>query len=206
MPEDPQFFESLYRSAGRDAAGIPWASLTPSPLVVNWLAGSPSAPGTAVVVACGLGDDAEALAVAGWTVAAFDIAPSAIDWCIDRFPDTNVAYQVQDLFELPGEWLGAFELVVEVFTVQSFPPGEQRNAMHQIASLVAPGGTLLVTSVGRPGPPTKVGPPWPPARSELAAFAEQGLVEVDINAKQSPWEGFELLEVEYRRGSEVSKP
>ena len=56
------------------------------------------------MVACGLGDDAEALAAAGWRVTAFDISPAAIAWCRERFPASPVDYQVQDLSAVPSSW------------------------------------------------------------------------------------------------------
>ncbi|MCC5670705.1 class I SAM-dependent methyltransferase [Nostoc sp. CHAB 5784] len=38
----------------------------------------------ALVIGCGLGDDAEAIASLGFEVTAFDISPTAIAWCQER--------------------------------------------------------------------------------------------------------------------------
>ena len=40
------WFEAVYESAGSDAAQIPWADLSPHPLLAAWLASAPApAPG-----------------------------------------------------------------------------------------------------------------------------------------------------------------
>jgi len=200
MPEDghePEFFESVYRAAGGDPSSIPWAGMEPTPLLVRWLGESRSTPGDAMVVACGLGDDAEALAAAGWRVTAFDISPAAINWCRDRFPDSRVDYQVQDLSDVPSSWHGAFDLVVEARTIQSFPPPEQPRTMAWISELVASGGRMLVAAIGHRGIPAEAGPPWPVAESDLATFLERGLKLQEFSAHPSPWDGFEFFEIEY---------
>src|ERR1700733_12467903 len=91
--EEP--FEAIYARAGLDLASIPWAGLAPNPDLVDWLASQPGGeergpdPGRgvpALVVACGLGDDAEELARRGYVVTAFDISPTAIGRCRGGFP------------------------------------------------------------------------------------------------------------------------
>lgn len=200
QPNRPQdLFEGFYRRASRQAEALPWARMAPSPIVVDWLKGFRGSAGDAVIVACGLGDDAEALALHGWAVTAFDIAPTAIEWCLDRFPATTVRYVVGDLFELPPDWMEAFGLVVEVFTIQSLPPEAQPRAMARIASLVAPQGTLLVSAIERPGPAREAGPPWPVSRAELDELTNHGLDLIRLDRAPSSWEGYDLLNLEYRR-------
>src|SRR5687768_9193611 len=74
--------EALYAGALDDVSAIPWADLRPNPNVVGWL-DARGGPGgrKALVVGCGLGDDAEELARRGFEVTAFDIAPTAVRWC-----------------------------------------------------------------------------------------------------------------------------
>jgi len=70
-----EFFEAFYAGADDDYAQIPWARLSPRPVLVDWLDADPPAVGTpALVVACGLGDDAEELARRGCAVDAFDVS------------------------------------------------------------------------------------------------------------------------------------
>src|SRR5688572_27058907 len=87
------WFDMLYRRAGGEAAVIPWADLRPNPHLVEWLshAALPPRPRRrALVVGCGLGDDAELLASLGWSVVAFDISAEAIRWARQRFPQSPV--------------------------------------------------------------------------------------------------------------------
>ena len=165
----------------------------------HWLDAAERQPGAAVVVASGLGDDAEALAERGWYVTAFDISPTAIEWARERFPDSSVDYVVADLFDLPPDWSRAFALVVEVFTIQSLDPKWRLRAVRAIADLVAAGGTLLVSAVGTDTVPPVDGPPWPVARPELDGFVTSGLEEVSFAADHIQWSGFSHLRVEYRR-------
>lgn len=195
-----ELFESMYQSAQGDAATIPWASLSPNPFIAEWLQ-SCNGSGRTIVVGCGLGDDAEAASDNGWEVTAFDVAPSAIEWCKERFPDSTVAYSVQDLFDLPSQWSGAFSLVVEVLTVQSLAPALQADAIGRISALVAPRGSLLVYTFVHVGPQDQSGPPWPPVREDLEAFTAAGLVEVSFATRPSHWPGYELAEIEYLRPS-----
>lgn len=59
-----EWFETLYREAGGDASVIPWADMRVNPNLAAWLEreGVDGTGGRALVVGCGLGDDAEALA------------------------------------------------------------------------------------------------------------------------------------------------
>lgn len=197
--EGGAFFEAMYEQAARDPGSIPWASLAPNPLLERWLHGRDAEPGAAIVVGCGLGDDAEALAARDWDVTAFDISPTAIVWARDRFPATSVHYVVADLLELPPSWRHVFSLVVEALTIQSLAPRVRPRVVAAIADLVAPGGTLLVSATGHTGPRVEQGPPWPVLRDDLSGFADAGLSEVEFGARPSAWNGFDHFEVEYHR-------
>ena len=168
------FFEDFYRRAGDDLERIPWAHLAPRPPLVDWLERHPPAAGTpALVVACGLGDDAAELARRGCAVEAFDLSPTAIAHARRRFPQAGVGWSVADLFALPAAWRRRFALVVEVQTLQSLPPERQRAGVAAVAASVAPGGHLLVrAAVRRPGEPLD-GPPWPLEPETLGAFERE---------------------------------
>lgn len=197
--EETEFFESIYREAGGNPAAIPWADMEPTSLLKQWLKESGTPPGSAVVVGCGLGDDAEALAGEGWRVTAFDLSPTAIGWCRERFPDSEVDYQVQDLSDIPASWKGAFNLVMEARTIQSFPPEHQAEVIGWISALIAAGGRLLVAAIGHRGGPREIGPPWPVAEAALDSFVTAGLTLHEFSAHPSPWDGFEFFELEYQR-------
>jgi SAM-dependent methyltransferase len=159
------WFEELYAGAAGEQA-IPWADLVPNPHLMSWLEGR-QLSGRALKVGCGLGDDAEALAALGLDIVAFDISPTAIDWCRRRFPDSRVEYVVADVLDPPDEWADAFDFVLECYTLQVLPPELRAPAAARIEAMVAPGGTLLVIARGRDeeDPPGQM--PWPLTADEL---------------------------------------
>jgi SAM-dependent methyltransferase len=169
------WFDALYRAAHRHAEKIPWADLRPNPHLVEWLDGAALAPGRALVIGCGLGDDAELLAGRGWAVVAFDVSAEAVRWARQRFQHTNVEYMSADLFAAPRAWKGAFDLVVEIFTLQALPAGVRARAAPIIARWIRPDGRLFVFARGREesDPPGEM--PWPLTAGEIRAFEQQGL-------------------------------
>ena len=174
------WFEILYQEANGDSAQVPWAKLTPHPYFQDWLENyPPEAEGnSALIIGCGLGDDAEALAAKGFQVTAFDISPTAIDWCRERFPESVVNYLVADLFELPREWDLAFDFVLECRNIQALPLNVRSQAIAGVAKLVAPGGTLLIITRIRDNNSETDGLPWPLSEVELAQFQELGFQEI----------------------------
>lgn len=187
------WFDRLYTLADRDSRAIPWAHLVPGPFMVDWLDAHPDLSGSALVVGCGLGDDAEDLAKRGLDVTAFDVSSEAIAWCRRRFPESSVEYIVADLFDQPKAWSRAFDLVVELHTVQSLPLNLRDEALAAVADPVAPGGTLLVVAWGRPDGTKTEGPPWRVSREEVAFLARTGLNETGFDEMD------DFLRVEYRR-------
>ena len=174
------WFDVLYSEAEGDAGQIPWARLTTHPYLQEWLdISQPQGEGhTALVIGCGLGDDAEALAKLGFQVTAFDISTNAIAWCKERFPDSSVNYLVADLLVLDSEWHGKFDLAIESRTIQALPVEMRSQVISCIAPLVASKGTLLVMTRIREDDSIPDGPPWPLSEKELAQFIELGLQEV----------------------------
>lgn len=181
LDDDILAFEAMYARADGDADVIPWAHRAPHPLLVAWLdeatGGTPFGAGHALVVASGLGDDAEELARRGWRVTAFDGSPTAIAWAKRRSPTSEVDYHVAGLFTLPPSWRGKFDLVVENRTIQSLPPDRHAAAVAAIADTVAPGGLVVAIAHGRDDADPAEHRPWPLGRSELAEFTNLGLHE-----------------------------
>ncbi len=169
------WFETLYRRAAGQAGVIPWADLKPNPHLVEWLCSATLAPGRALVIGCGLGDDAELLSSRGWSVVAFDISAEAIRWARERFPKSKVDYCAVDLFDAPSEWHHQFDLVVEVYTLQVLPPELRARAVEVVADWVAVGGLLCLIARGREesDPPGQM--PWPLTQREVRAFEKAGL-------------------------------
>jgi SAM-dependent methyltransferase len=192
---DP-WFEELYARAADEPERIPWARLAPRPELVSWLDRHPPPHGTpALVVACGLGDDAEELASRGCAVEAFDLSPSAIASARRRFPRSAVRYRVADVFAMPAEWVDRFAIVVEVLTVQSLPPEAHGDAIAAITRCVAPGGHLLVRTAVRADDEPATRRPWPLRHAELDWFTADGLLE----AARCPSDDGIFVHVDYRR-------
>jgi SAM-dependent methyltransferase len=182
------WFEALYASAGGDASAIPWGDLRPNPNLTQWLDAHPQSGGLrALVVGCGLGDDAEELARRGMKVTAFDVAPIAIEWCRRRFPRSAVTYAVGDVLDPPAAWQGAFDFVLESYTLQALPPGARAKAVRSVAGLLAPSGRLLVICRGRDAGDPEGSLPWPLTRGDLAKLVDEcGLVEESFEDYPDP--------------------
>lgn len=174
------WFETLYRQAGGDAAGISWADLTPNPNLVEWLDREHVAGGgrRALKIGCGLGDDAEELARRGFVVTAFDVAATAVEWCRQRFPGSVIRWQVADLLRPPPAWTGAFDFVLESYTLQVLPPEARAVAVRNVGRFVAPHGELLLIARGRESSDGEGTMPWPLLRRELDAVTKAGLAEL----------------------------
>ncbi|HEX5499720.1 MAG TPA: class I SAM-dependent methyltransferase [Thermomicrobiales bacterium] len=204
------WFEPLYAEANGDAAAIQWADLRPNPHLTAWLnrAAAAGAGRRALVVGCGLGDDAEELARRGFAVVAFDIAPTAVAWCRRRFPASSVEYVVADVLAPPAAWAGLFDLVVEAYTLQVLPPGARQSALERIARFVAPGGTLLLIARGREPEDDPGAMPWPLTRAELDPFNQHGLTQIRFDDYADPDEpSVRRFRVEYRAaGAGAGRP
>ncbi|MBD8078361.1 class I SAM-dependent methyltransferase [Cellulosimicrobium arenosum] len=191
-PDDPTaWFERLWASAAGGDVTTPWDHDDPHPVLAAWTAAHasedrrPAADRTAVVVGCGLGADAEHLARLGYDTTAFDVSPSAVAAARERHPDSRVRYAVGNLLDLPTGWVGAFDLVVEVYTVQAVSRDVRPAMTAGVRTLVAPAGTLLVVQLGTEQVADD-GPPWPLTRAEVEAFGQDGLSPLAVDALPGP--------------------
>jgi SAM-dependent methyltransferase len=198
------WFEELYTQAQGNEQAIHWADMEVNPNLVGWL-DRRNIHGTgrrALVVGCGLGDDAEELARRGFEVVAFDIAPTAIAWCRQRFPQSPVAYVVADVFDPPSAWQGGFDFVLEAYTLQVLPSDVRSKAIASIAGLLTKEGTLLVICRGRSAEEPQGNLPWPSTMEELNLFKSAGLwqghFEDYFDQEEPPVRRFR---VEYQRAS-----
>jgi SAM-dependent methyltransferase len=193
-------FDAMYTSAQEGHSSLPWANMKPNPFLLEW-AESTALSGDgkrALVVGCGLGDDAEELVRRGFEVTAFDFSSVALTWCKQRFPASRVQYCAADLLALTERWYGSFDFVLEIFTLQSLPREHLDQAIMKIAATLAEDGVLLVICLGsdvvEPGPI-----PLPVTPADLAQFQHYGLeVESyeDFVDQKTNWR---LFRVVYRR-------
>jgi SAM-dependent methyltransferase len=172
------WFERLYAEADAGDAVVPWDRGSPHRLLVRWtqnkrLHGEGK---RALVVGCGLGEDAEFVSAFGYDTFAFDVSATAIRNARERFPSTKVRYRTADLLDPPDNWPGSFDLVVESLTVQSLPDSLRDSAIGQVSEMVGPGGTLVViAAVWEERAEPEPGPPWPLTKAEVEAFATGSL-------------------------------
>ena len=127
------WFEEVYAEAKKrkDWRRVSWADMLPNPRLSSWI-GAQRLTGKgkkALVVGCGLGDDAEYLSRLGFRTLAFDISPTAIAWCKKLAPHSRVRYVVEDLLNPPRAWTHAFDLVVEIYTLRVFPEALRAKAI-----------------------------------------------------------------------------
>jgi hypothetical protein len=173
------WFERLYQESEHGTAQIPWADMRPNHNLTDWWAARPPQTDpqqqTAVVVGCGLGDDAEFLAAQGFVVTAFDVAPTAIAQALRRFPETPVRYVSADALHPPSEWAGRFDFVFEAYTLQALPTDARAQAIVSVAGFVAPQGYLLIVARGRDANDPAGEMPWPLTRDEFKALEQLGL-------------------------------
>lgn len=175
--EPTAWFDRLYTEGATGRIGMPWNRDEPHALLAEW-AERTSLDGegkSAVVVGCGLGADAEFVSALGFATIGFDIAPTAIEQARIRHPGSRVGYRIADLLALPAALVGAFDLVVEIFTLQALPDPPRADAAAGVRRLVAPGGTLLAIAFRDDGAPVEPGPPFPLSRGDMEALATDGL-------------------------------
>lgn len=180
-------FETIYASAEDSDGKPPWAYMQAIPDLVHWsektkLSGEGK---KAIVVGCGMGDDAIYLEQRGFDVTAFDVSETAIEICKKRFPDSTVDFQQADLFNLLDDWQDKFDFVLENRTIQALPYAIYKKSMTAIANLVADDGQLLILCNGRDPEQAKNHIPWGLSREELKTFHDLELNETyfdDIKA------------------------
>ena len=157
-PSDPTgWFETLWASATDGQVTTPWDHDNPHPTLAAW------APddrlGSAVVVGCGLGADAEHLSRLGYRTTAFDVSPSAVAAARARHPGSSVTYAVGDLLDLPHEWRGDFDLSSRstrsrpstAASAASSPPASARWSRQAAPCWWSRPSPTSPTRTGRPG-------------------------------------------------------
>lgn len=185
------WFEALYREANGDNEVIPWADLEPNVYFRQWAEATKlSGEGrTALVVGCGLGDDAKYLHDLGFKVTAFDISPTAIEWAKRLYGEGDIEFVVADLFDTPEYWrleqagslrFGGFDFVLEIYTIQPLPLTMRPQVIDAVAAFVAEKGKLVVVTRGREDDVEPDELPWPLSRKDLSQFEVNGLRQIDL--------------------------
>lgn len=176
------WFEALYKESGGNNELIPWADLEPNRFFVAWAekTGLIGDGRTALVVGCGLGDDARYLNDLGFKVTAFDISPTAIEWAKRLHSDADIQLETMDLFQPFRGWIGAFDFVLEVYTIQPLPLEIRPKVIDAIASFAAENGKIVVVTRGRDDEEEPVELPWALSRKDLSQFEKNGFAQTDF--------------------------
>jgi len=200
------WFDALYREAEGNTEKIPWADLEPNKFLARYAAkiNLRGDGRTALVVGCGLGDDARFLYDLGFRVSAFDISPTAIDWARKLHADTDIHFEVMDLFAPRTDWLGKFELVVEVYTIQPLPLAMRPKVIESIAAFVGKQGRLIVVTRGRDNDEETGTVPWALSPDDLSNFESNGLRQIYFEEifDEAETESQRRFTIEYERSSE----
>ena len=198
-----EWFDRLYAEGRAGEVSMPWDRTDPHPLLREWAesTGLDGVGRRAVVVGCGLGADAAYLTTRGFDVLGFDLSATAVEVARERHGSTGAEFRAADLLALPADWTGAFDLVVEIFTIQALPDPPRGDAVHAIAGLVAPAGTLLAVAFRQDGDePATEGPPFALTRDQVTGLAVRGLDLVEIEALPG-----ERWRAEFRRSGDVPR-
>ena len=183
--DDPTgWFENIYKEAKGNYKDVFWADLVASPYLINWLKNNSlnNKGKKAIVIGCGVGDDAQALSEFGFEVTAFDISPSAIDLCKNRYKNSKVNYIVSDLFNYPKNWFENFDVVYECNTIQVLPSKYRIKARDAMIELLCPNGHILVSCRSRKTGQSEDDIPLPLDKNEIDGFVREGLKEISFLA------------------------
>jgi ubiquinone/menaquinone biosynthesis C-methylase UbiE len=170
------WFDNLYKEHQDNHDNIPWARKDVNPLLQTYLDEEKEHKGDALVIGCGLGDDAYALKKAGYHVVAIDVSQTALDLAKKRFPDADIEFVKQDIFDMPQKYDEHFDFVFEALTIQSLPIEFREKMINAVAKTLKKGGKLLVVAHKRSG--ERAGPPWPLTQEEIDLFKAAGLKEL----------------------------
>ena len=196
------WFEALYKEAAGDNEKIPWGDLEPNSYFVRF-AEKTNLQGNgrlALVVGCGLGDDAKYLSDLGFRVTAFDISPTAIEWARKIHIKDDINFFTSDLFKTPNEWHQAFDFVLEIYTIQPLPLEMRPTVIDAIANFVVPNGKIVVVTRGRENDEEPPELPWALSKKDLSRFETNRLTQTFFEEMEGTEESpFRRFVVEYER-------
>lgn len=123
---------------------VGWDKGQAAPPLVRALAGYMRAPGTRVLVpGCGYGHEALHLAREGYRVVAVDFAPAPVAHLRQRARGLSLEAVECDIFALPEDYDGFFDIVVEHTCFCAIPLDRRDDYAGAMARVLQPGGTLL---------------------------------------------------------------
>jgi hypothetical protein len=113
--QHPVHAETYWSEIYRTELPMPgWDMNQPAPALVEMLPRLKLPPSRVLVLGCGSGNDAAHFAKLGHFVTAVDISPEAIQRAKGKYGnERNLTFIQQDIFQLPSEMHGQFDLIFE---------------------------------------------------------------------------------------------
>jgi SAM-dependent methyltransferase len=170
----------------------PWEKGRATPVLDEVIARHPAAfRGRVLVPGCGFGHDAHRLADHAMQVTGVDLAPLAIENAKALDTGNRVDVRQADLFDLPQDLRGVFDLVWEHTCLCALPLEMRSRYARGIASALKPGGTIAGVFFLDPDMgPGETGPPFGIGVEELEAlWREAGFEPTDQWVPATGYEG-----------------
>ena len=165
------FFENVYKNASENLDKIPWATFEANEYLQDFFKNKQKVTNKkALVIGCGLGDDAQFLSKMGYIVDAIDISPTSIKLAKQRFDNRDINFSVEDIFSLPSNMINNYDFIYEGLTIQSIDPKHRIQLIEIISGLNNTKGELLLYTNYQEDIDTFGGPPWPLYKRDLALF------------------------------------
>ncbi|WP_218079923.1 methyltransferase domain-containing protein [Anthocerotibacter panamensis] len=163
--ETAAYWEERYRSGTTR-----WDLGEAAPPFRLLLEGAQAPPaGHLAVLGCGRGYDALLFAQRGFTVLGFDFAPAAVEaaTALAKRSGSSAHFFERNIFDLPQEFAGAFDYVLEHTCFCAIDPLRRPDYVHLVHTLLKPGGKLmgLFFTHNRSG-----GPPYGTTPEEVRAL------------------------------------
>src|ERR1051325_5538923 len=134
-----EYWENRYQTHD-----MPWEKGAPSPGLVDFLASHPNLPrGTVCVPGCGTGHDAREWARAGFRVAGFDLAPSAIRLSVERTKAAGLEATFQLADFLRDEPASRFDWLFEHTLFCAIDPPDRDAYVQAVLRWLKPDGQYL---------------------------------------------------------------
>jgi SAM-dependent methyltransferase len=155
------FWTEIYRTTEKP----PWDQDGPALALPSVLPQLKIPKSRVLVLGCGRGHDAAFFAQQGHIVTGVDISPLALDQARERYSALkDLQFHQQDLFQLPENWRGQFDIVFEHTCYCAIPPRRRNDLVKVWKQMLAPGGHMLGVFFVMDKP---VGPPFGGSEWEL---------------------------------------
>jgi methyl halide transferase len=154
------YWEERYRTND-----MPWEKGEPSPGLVDFLAQNTQLKKGAVLVpGCGSGNDARALAAAGFQVTGMDIAPSGVELSKQKTADAGLKAEFRQGDFLCDEPFALFDWIFEHTLFCAIQPADRGLYLEAVSRWLKPAGNFLGVFYMIPD---EQGPPFGTNRDEI---------------------------------------